>query len=154
VATDGSCLGNPGPGGWAWATEDGRWGAGSHPATTNNLMELRAVYEALRAFPPDAALLIQVDSEYVMKTFTVWIEGWKARGWKTADRKPVRNQEAIKQVEALLRRRDVHWEHVRGHAGHPLNERVDALARGAATAVKSGGAVRQRSDHQDSEGRQ
>ena len=138
VATDGSCIGNPGPGGWAWATEDGRSSAGGHPSTTNNLMELRAVFEALGAFPPHEPLLIQADSQYVIKIFTEWIESWRRRGWLTADRKPVQNQDAIEQIAARLSGRDVLWEHVRGHAGHVLNERVDKLARGAAMAIKSG----------------
>lgn len=138
IATDGSCLGNPGPGGWAWATGDGRWAAGGQPDTTNNLMELRAVYEALNAFPPAERLLLQVDSEYVIKVFTEWIEGWKANGWRTAGGEPVKNRVAIEQVEALLRGRDVGWQHVKGHAGHRLNERVDTLARDAATAIKWG----------------
>lgn len=93
VATDGSCLRNPGPGGWAWVTEDGREGSGgTADMTTNNVMELRAVREALSAFPASTPLLLQVDSEYVMKTFTVWLDGWKARGWRTADKKPVKNR--------------------------------------------------------------
>lgn len=138
VATDGSCLGNPGPGGWAWATADGRQAAGGLADTTNNVMELRAVREALAAFPASTPLLLQVDSQYVIKTFTEWIEGWKARGWRTSDKKPVKNRAEIEPIDALLRGRDVRWEHVRGHAGHPRNERVDLLARTAATAARSG----------------
>lgn len=138
VATDGSCLGNPGPGGWAWATPDGRWASGAHPRTTNNLMELRAVYEALLAFPSDLPLKLQADSQYVINIFTEWLERWRKNGWRTADRKPVQNQRAIEHIADALVDRDVVWEHVKGHAGHPLNERVDTLARDAASAIKAG----------------
>ncbi|MCE1174244.1 MAG: ribonuclease HI [Propionibacteriales bacterium] len=138
VATDGSCLRNPGPGGWAWAAEDGRHGSGGHANTTNNLMELRAVYELLGAFPESTPLLIQADSMYVINIFTRWIDGWRAKGWKTASKKPVLNQEAIEMIAERLAGRDVRWEHVKGHAGHVLNERVDTLARAAATAVRDG----------------
>ena len=138
VATDGSCLGNPGPGGWAWAVDERRWAAGAHPRTTNNLMELRAVYEALNAADPAQPLLIQADSQYVINIFTKWIDVWRRRGWVNAERKPVANREAIEQIAALLAGRDVQWEHVRGHAGHPLNEFVDLRARAAATAVRDG----------------
>jgi ribonuclease HI len=138
VATDGSCLGNPGPGGWAWATADGRQDSGGVANTTNNVMELRALREALAAFPASTPLLLQVDSQYVIKTFTEWIEGWKARGWRTSDKRPVKNRAEIEPIDALLRGRDVRWEHVRGHAGHPLNERVDLLAHAAAIAARSG----------------
>lgn len=136
IATDGSCLGNPGPGGWAWASEDGRSASGGHAGTTNNLMELRAVYEALRAHDAMTPLLIQADSMYVLNVFTEWLPGWIARGWRTAAKKPVQNRQAIEMIASELETRDVEWEHVKGHAGHALNERVDALARGEATAVQ------------------
>lgn len=129
VATDGSCLGNPGPGGWAWACEDGRSASGGHAGTTNNLMELRAVYEALIAHDTSAALLIQADSMYVINIFTQWLPSWRAAGWRTAAKKPVQNRDAIEMIASQLEGRDVRWEHVRGHTGHPLNERVDLLAR-------------------------
>lgn len=135
IATDGSCLGNPGPGGWAWASDDGRSDAGGHPGTTNNLMELRAVYEALRAHDPHLPLLVQADSMYVINVFTEWLSTWIAKGWRTASKKPVRNQQAIEMIAAELARRDVMWEHVKGHGGHPLNEKVDALARAQATRI-------------------
>jgi ribonuclease HI len=140
VATDGSCLGNPGPGGWAWAGEDGRQDSGGHAVTTNNLMELRAVYEVLGAHPASTPLLIQADSQYVINIFTRWIRGWMARGWLTADRKPVANREAIELIAERLAGRDVIFEHVKGHSGHPLNERVDALARAQATALRDAAA--------------
>ncbi|MCW3159596.1 ribonuclease H family protein [Micropruina sonneratiae] len=136
VATDGSCLGNPGPGGWAWASEEGRSASGGHPGTTNNLMELRAVYEALKAHDPATPLLIQADSMYVINTFTEWLHGWVARGWRTASKKPVQNRRAIELVATELNVRDVQWEHVKGHAGHALNEKVDLLARGEATQLQ------------------
>ncbi|HAM43480.1 MAG TPA: ribonuclease HI [Propionibacteriaceae bacterium] len=138
LATDGSCLRNPGPGGWAWATEDGRHDSGGHAETTNNLMELRAVYEALGAFPPEVPLLIQADSMYVINIFTRWLAGWQAKGWKTAAKKPVLNREPIEMIAERLRGRDVRWEHVKGHSGHPLNEQVDTLARTAAEKTRDG----------------
>jgi ribonuclease HI len=136
VATDGSCLSNPGPGGWAWASADGRQGSGGHAGTTNNLMELRAVYELLGAYPADVPLLIQADSMYVINIFTHWLAGWQAKGWKTASKKPVSNREAIEMIAERLAGREVSWEHVKGHSGHPLNELVDTLARDAATKVR------------------
>lgn len=138
VATDGSCLGNPGPGGWAWAVSEDEWGAGGNSHTTNNLMELRALYEALRAFPPQTPLLILADSQYVIRIFTEWIDGWRSRGWRTGDKKPVSNRPNIELVAGLLAGRDVEWEHVKGHAGHDLNELVDLRARAAATAIREG----------------
>jgi ribonuclease HI len=138
VATDGSCLTNPGPGGWAWACEDGRHGSGGHAGTTNNLMELRAVYELLGAYPPETPLLIQADSMYVINIFTRWLKGWRAKGWQTSAKKPVLNREAIELIAQRLEGRDVRWEHVKGHSGHPLNERVDTLARTAAERIRDG----------------
>lgn len=141
IATDGSCLGNPGPGGWAWAADADNWASGSEAHTTNNLMELRAVFEAVSAVRPEVPLLIQADSEYAIKALTEWLPGWQARGWRTASKKPVSNRRGIEMIAALLSGRDVQWEHVRGHAGHPLNEFVDTKARAAATARRDGLAV-------------
>jgi ribonuclease HI len=101
-------------------------------------MELRALYEALRAFPPTVPLLVQADSQYVIRIFTEWVDGWMARGWRTADRKPVGNRPNIELIVSLLDGRDIEWEHVRGHAGHDLNELVDKRARAAATAIRDG----------------
>ena len=129
VATDGSCLLNPGPGGWAWAAEDGRCDSGGHDGTTNNLMELRAVYEVLGAHSPEVPLLIQADSMYVINIFTRWLGGWVAKGWQTSAKKPVLNRHAIEIIAERLQGRDVNWEHVKGHSGHVLNEKVDLLAR-------------------------
>ena len=138
IATDGSCLGNPGPGGWSWAVSPEQWRAGGVPNTTNNIMELYAVGSALRDTPVDQPLLIEIDSQYVLKACTVWLPGWKRNGWRTADRKPVKNQQVIMRIDARLQGRDVQWRHVKGHAGHALNEVVDLRARAAATAVQRG----------------
>ena len=132
AATDGSALGNPGPGGWAWVTEDGRHACAGARHSTNNRMELRAVYELLRATSPDEPLTIQTDSVYVVNIFTKWLAGWRTRGMKTSSRKPVENTDLIEPIDSLLAGRQVTFEWVRGHAGHPLNERADALANGAA----------------------
>jgi len=139
IYTDGACKGNPGPGGWgAWLV------AGSHEkelfggerSTTNNRMELTAVIEALASLKRTCDVTIYTDSEYVRKGITEWLPGWKARGWKTADRKPVKNVELWQRLEALASLHRVHWRWVKGHAGDPGNERADALAnRGAATVL-------------------
>ncbi len=134
AATDGSCLGNPGPGGWAWVTTDGRCGSAAARHTTNNRMELRAVLELLRHTDPDTddPLTIQTDSVYVMNIFTKWLEGWKRRGMRTASRKPVENADLIKMIDEELQGRRVQWEKVPAHMGHALNEEADTLAREAA----------------------
>lgn len=138
ITCDGSSLGNPGPGGWAWVVSADCWRAGGQPWTTNNLMELRAIYEALLVAPPSRPVLIQTDSSYSISVFTEWLAGWKQRGWRTSDKKPVANQRPIQMIEQLLVGRDVTWAHVRGHAGHVENELADRHARDAATAVKEG----------------
>lgn len=139
IYTDGACKGNPGPGGWgAWLV------SGSHEkelfggerSTTNNRMELTAVIEALASLKRSCEVTIYTDSEYVRKGITEWLPAWKARGWKTADRKPVKNVELWQRLEALAALHRVHWRWVKGHAGDPGNERADALAnRGAASVV-------------------
>ena len=132
--TDGACSGNPGPGGWGailrWGDEE-RELFGGEPATTNNRMELRAVIEGLNALTRPERVDVITDSEYVMKGATQWMAGWKARGWKTADKKPVKNQDLWQRLEAALTRHRVQWRWVKGHAGHAGNERADALARAA-----------------------
>ena len=139
IATDGSCLRNPGgAGGWAWATSDDSWGAGAHPATTNNLMELKAVYEALAVTPPDRPLRIESDSLYVIRSVTEWMPGWKRNGWLTSAKKPVANQSALLEIDRILAGRDVQWQYVRGHNGHLLNELCDLRAGAAAAAVRDG----------------
>jgi ribonuclease HI len=138
LTADGSCLGNPGPGGWAWVFDQTCWAAGAHRRTTNNLMELRAVYEALRAVPREVPLLIQTDSNYVIGVFTQWLQNWQASGWVTANKKPVANRKAIEIIAAELEHRDVQWRHVRGHSGHDMNEFADERAREAAIAIQGG----------------
>lgn len=143
LTADGSCLGNPGPGGWAWVLDTDCWAAGGHHRTTNNLMELRAVYEALCAAPRGVPLLIQTDSRYVIQIFTEWLDNWRSLGWKTASKKPVANREGIEMIAVELEHRDVEWLHVRGHAGHEFNELADGLAKAAATAIRDGGAPKE-----------
>lgn len=140
IYTDGACSGNPGPGGWGAILRMGAYEkefSGNEKQTTNNRMELMAVIEALRALkkaPLD--LKIHTDSQYVMKGATEWIEGWKARGWRTAAKKPVENQDLWEQLDELLAKHNVEWEWVRGHSGHPENERADKLAVAARDALK------------------
>jgi ribonuclease HI len=137
--TDGACKGNPGPGGWgAWL----RWGTherelfGGEALTTNNRMELTAVIETLAALKRGCRVAIYTDSEYVRNGITTWIHGWKQRGWRTADKKPVKNMELWQRLEALAAQHEVDWHWVRGHTGDPGNERADALAnRGVATVM-------------------
>jgi ribonuclease HI len=141
VYTDGACKGNPGPGGWgAWL----RWGDhekelfGGEAQTTNNRMELTAVIEALAALKRHCRVTIHTDSEYVRKGITEWIHAWKTRGWRTADKKPVKNADLWQRLDELRDGHDVHWRWVRGHAGDPGNERADALAnRGAASVSRT-----------------
>lgn len=136
IYTDGACKGNPGPGGWgAWLSSDGREKelCGGERLTTNNRMELTAVIEALASLKRSCSVTIHTDSEYVRKGITEWIHGWKQRGWKTADRKPVKNAELWARLDALRELHTVQWHWVKGHSGDPGNERADALAnRGAA----------------------
>jgi ribonuclease HI len=138
IWTDGACKGNPGPGGWgAWLKagphERELWGG--EPLTTNNRMELIAVIEALAALKQPSRVTLHTDSAYVKNGITTWIHGWKAKGWMTADRKPVKNQDLWQRLDALRLRHQVDWRWVKGHAGDPGNERADALAnRGVAGA--------------------
>ncbi|MFN3414890.1 MAG: ribonuclease HI [Caldimonas sp.] len=139
IYTDGACKGNPGPGGWgAWLVSGAHEKElfGGERSTTNNRMELTAVIEALASLKRSCEVTIYTDSEYVRKGITEWLPAWKARGWKTADRKPVKNVELWQRLEALTALHRVHWRWVKGHAGDPGNERADALAnRGAASVV-------------------
>jgi ribonuclease HI len=137
--TDGACKGNPGPGGWGvllrWRERE-RELFGGEAATTNNRMELRAVIEGLRALKARAPVIVFTDSQYVRLGITEWLPQWKRRGWKTADRKPVKNVDLWLQLEELASAHDVKWRWVRGHSGDPDNERADALAnRGVLTAA-------------------
>jgi len=131
IYTDGACKGNPGPGGWGALLRAGaheRELFGGEPSTTNNRMELTAVIRALAALDRPSEVEVYTDSEYVMKGITEWIGAWKRRGWKTADRKPVKNADLWRELDAGAARHTVRWHWVRGHAGHAENERADALA--------------------------
>jgi ribonuclease HI len=139
IYTDGACRGNPGPGGWAaLLSYDGHEKelAGAETLTTNNRMELTAVIRALEALKRPVPVRIYTDSEYVRKGITEWISNWKRRGWVTADRKPVKNQDLWQQLDALATAHTVEWHWVPGHAGVPGNERVDRLANEAIDAMK------------------
>lgn len=131
--TDGACSGNPGPGGWAFLLRHPASGAkiersGAEGATTNNRMELMAVIKGLEALTRPSVVELYSDSQYVLKGLETWIEGWKKRGWKTASKHPVKNVELWKELDALRADHVVHFHWVRGHDGHPENERVDRLA--------------------------
>ncbi len=131
VHTDGACKGNPGPGGWGAILQAGgktKELCGGEPVTTNNRMELMAAIMALEALTRPCQVELHTDSKYVMTGITEWIHGWKARGWKTADKKPVKNDDLWKRLDAARARHDVKWRWVKGHAGHALNERADQLA--------------------------
>ncbi|MFQ5563972.1 MAG: ribonuclease HI [Parvularculaceae bacterium] len=132
IYTDGACSGNPGPGGWgALIVIDGSETElkGGESATTNNRMELTAAIRALAAAPKGAPVRLHTDSQYVKNGVTQWMKRWKKNGWRTADRKPVKNQDLWETLDALAAARRVDWRWVKGHAGHPENERADALAR-------------------------
>jgi ribonuclease HI len=138
IWTDGACRGNPGPGGWGvLLTAPGREKelAGAELATTNNRMELTAVIRALEALKRPAKVRLFTDSEYVRRGITEWIEAWKARGWRTADKKPVKNQDLWEELDGLARKHDIEWRWVRGHSGDAGNERVDRLANRAIDAL-------------------
>jgi len=131
VYADGACRGNPGPGGWGVLLRQGgreRELHGGEALTTNNRMELTAVIRALEALEPGATVRVYTDSQYVQKGISGWIHDWKRRGWRTADKKPVKNQDLWLRLDELARGHAVEWHWVRGHAGHPENERADALA--------------------------
>jgi ribonuclease HI len=132
IYTDGACSGNPGPGGWGAIlrhNEREKELFGYEPATTNNRMEMTAVIEALRSLKRPVAVRVHTDSQYVQKGMTEWLPGWKRRGWKTAGKEPVKNEDLWRSLDTLAAGHRVEWLWVRGHAGHPENERADALAR-------------------------
>ncbi|MFZ1492192.1 MAG: ribonuclease HI [Candidatus Competibacter denitrificans] len=132
--TDGACSGNPGPGGWGALLryrDQEKELSGGEPETTNNRMELLAVIHGLEALKRPVRVRIVTDSQYVMKGMTEWLVGWKQRGWRTAGRQPVKNIDLWQRLEAALTPHEIEWEWVRGHSGHPDNERVDQLARAA-----------------------
>lgn len=142
VAVDGSALSNPGPAGWAWVVSDSEWDCGGWDHGTNNLGELTAIQQILVATEAvgrsDEPLHILADSQYAINVITKWMSGWKKRGWKKADKAPIANLELIQDIDRLIAGRKVTFEWVRGHTGHPMNERADDLARGAATAHQEG----------------
>lgn len=145
AAADGSALGNPGPAGWAWYVNDDCWRAGGWPHGTNNMGELMAVLDLFRstAHLPGEDLHILCDSQYVINSVTKWMPGWKRKGWRKSDGKPVMNVDLLKEIDRALIGRKYKFEWVRGHAGHDLNEAADDRARAAATAYQQGVAVRQ-----------
>lgn len=141
IYTDGACSGNPGPGGWgvilrSGAHEKELWGG--EPHTTNNRMELLAVIRALEALKRPVSIRVHTDSQYVQKGISEWIRSWKARQWKTADRKPVKNEDLWRRLDELAAAYEIEWRWVKGHAGHPENERADALARRGVDSVRGG----------------
>jgi len=139
IATDGACKGNPGPGGWGALIRSGAHEkelSGGEALTTNNRMELMAAIEALNALKRPCAVTLSTDSRYVMDGLTKWIHGWKRNGWRTADKKPVKNAELWQALLAAAERHQIEWKWVKGHAGHPDNERADRLASDAADAFR------------------
>ncbi|MDQ6957818.1 MAG: ribonuclease HI [Mariprofundaceae bacterium] len=130
--TDGACSGNPGPGGWGVLLRMGKHEkelCGGEPATTNQRMELQAAIEALKALRKECHMTIHSDSKYVVQGMAEWIHGWKKNGWKNAGKKPIANQDLWERLDQLASGHDVTWVWVKGHAGHPENERADELAR-------------------------
>ncbi len=141
IYTDGACKGNPGPGGWGALMRSGTHQKelfGGAPETTNNRMELTAVIRALQALKRRSRVSIHTDSQYVQKGVTEWLAGWKARGWRTAARQPVRNLDLWQELEPLLAQHDLSWHWVRGHSGHPENERADQLANFGVESIAPG----------------
>ncbi|WP_306015944.1 ribonuclease HI [Oceanicaulis sp. MMSF_3324] len=138
IHTDGACSGNPGPGGWGailhWKGHEKEL-SGAEAETTNNRMELMAAIAALEALKRRSKVRLVTDSTYVRDGVTKWIHGWKRNGWKTAAKKPVKNDDLWKRLDAIASKHDVSWEWVKGHAGHPENERADQLAREAISTL-------------------
>ncbi|MET0250531.1 MAG: ribonuclease HI [Sphingobium sp.] len=142
IFTDGACKGNPGPGGWGAILRAGdseKEISGGESLTTNNRMEMMAAVEALNALKRPCTVTLHTDSKYVMDGITKWVFGWQRNGWKTADRKPVKNAELWQALLAAVARHEVSWKWVKGHAGHPENERADALACAAAETFRKAG---------------
>ena len=140
IYTDGACKGNPGPGGWGAVLRSGdtvKELYGGERETTNNRMELMAVIQALQALKRPCLVVLHADSQYVLKGITEWMRGWKAKGWKTADKKPVKNADLWQQLDSAVSRHKVTWKWVAGHSGHVENDRADALARAAIHEFKA-----------------
>lgn len=140
AAADGSALGNPGPAGWAWYIDDDHWASGGWAHGTNNMGELKAVLDLFEATAsrPEAKLRVYCDSQYVINSLTKWMPGWKKKGWKKSDGKPVLNRDLLEALDKVLTGRDYEFIWVKGHAGHELNEKADSLANGAARAYQEG----------------
>ncbi len=134
IYTDGACSGNPGPGGWAailkWRDQE-KTLSGAAPATTNNIMELTAVIRALEALKRPLPVIVATDSRYVMDGITRWLKRWKQNGWRTADKRPVKNADLWRQLDSATARHSIEWRWVKGHSGDRGNERADKLARAA-----------------------
>jgi ribonuclease HI len=141
IYTDGACSGNPGPGGWGavlrFQGKEKEISGGSRSAT-NNQMELQAAIEALKALRESCVIDLYTDSQYLRRGITQWIHNWKKNGWKTADKKPVKNQELWVELDELVKKHSINWHWLKGHAGHPENERCDELARNEIDRLKSG----------------
>jgi ribonuclease HI len=141
IFTDGACSGNPGPGGWGAILRYGeieKEMSGGEAETTNNRMELMAAISALQALKSPCEVDLYTDSAYVKDGISKWIHGWKKNGWKTADKKPVKNVDLWQRLDAALKPHHVQWHWVKGHAGHPMNERADELAREGIVAARAG----------------
>jgi ribonuclease HI len=149
IHTDGACSGNPGPGGWGVILQ---WGGhtrelkGGEAHTTNNRMELMAAIVALETLKRPCNVDLHTDSEYLRQGITGWIHGWKRNGWRTADKKPVKNVDLWQRLDAAVNRHTVHWHWVRGHSGHDLNERADELAREAIAEIRAAAGGSSKSD--------
>jgi ribonuclease HI len=141
IHTDGACSGNPGPGGWGAILD---WNgkrrelSGGEPLTTNNRMELMAAIAALETLKRPMRVVLFTDSQYLRQGITDWIDGWRRRGWRTADKKPVKNQDLWERLDAARKRHKVDWRWLKGHAGHVLNERADELARKEIKRLRAG----------------
>jgi ribonuclease HI len=141
IYTDGACSGNPGPGGWGAVLMYGKTEkeiSGHEEHTTNNRMELMAAIKALHVLKEPCKVTLHTDSKYVLQGITEWVEGWEKRGWKTADKKPVKNVDLWQALVAAAEKHDIHWKWVKGHAGNVHNDRADALATGAIKRVVRG----------------
>jgi ribonuclease HI len=154
VHTDGACSGNPGPGGWGAILSYGEHEKelkGGEPHTTNNRMELMAAISALEALKRPSTVEMHTDSQYVQQGISQWITKWKRNGWKTADKKPVKNVDLWQRLDDALKRHQVRWHWVKGHAGHSMNERADQLAREGIAAIRAGalGALSKRGGRAD-----